>query len=136
MKDEKEVKDPKEGVKKPNLQINPDAKTFHTKQQVSYTPPPMKFFNKMNSEITPFDSFLNNSGGKTVGSKFMSSKTDQSLMDKMPNFCKEYDFLVDILGTKDRLSLGGEGGTSKKSKFSIDLESKSGLSASPQSNIY
>jgi hypothetical protein len=69
---------------------------------ISHTPPPMKIYNKMIPEVTPFDSFLTSSNGKQVNSKFFESKTDNLQSDYMPNFDREYDFLVDIIKTTNR----------------------------------
>jgi hypothetical protein len=106
------MKDAIDGKKVINKEIYPDhiahndvtqgetKKSCHKGNTFSFTPQPVKVFTQLQGDITPFD-HLSNSSGKQTPTKYIASKTDQTLSDKMPHFCKEYDFLVDIISTKE-----------------------------------
>jgi hypothetical protein len=121
--------------KKSTLSLNVSTPRNSIKtHKLILTPQPSKPINGIDSDITPFDG-LGGGSGKQF-SKFMGSKTDQSLMDKMPNFCKEYSFLVDIIGTKDgRLSTTTDT-SSFSQKSTGDFSSIIGFEGKSKSSIY
>jgi hypothetical protein len=107
----------------------------------TFTPPPKKSNRQTLTDIPSVNPFHTGSG--KILSKFMASKEDQTLSAKMPNFQKAYDFLVDIIETRDgRLSLGITDTISLSQKDTSDSffisegKSKSSFFPSPDSKFY
>jgi hypothetical protein len=80
-----------------NIKAEPNFKRSDVRQLTGkYTPPPLGLYKKVGLDVSPFEPYTNRN---TPNSKFVKF-TEQELQEKMPNFCQNYDSLVNLIEAK------------------------------------